>query len=278
MPKRTAKSRILETTRGDDSAAAELAGLEGDRNFVASLARGLKVIEAFEAQADGLSVSAVAERSGISRASARRLLLTLERLGYAETDGRFYRLRNKVLGLGFSYLSSASLPLLAQPILEQLTNRLHESSSVSELDGDEIIYVARSAAKRAMSVGLSIGSRLPAYCTSMGRVLLSGLPEAQLDAYLKRARIKKFTAHTVISKSALAGIIEEIRQNGFALTDQELELGLRSIAVPVRNIHKRVVAAMNIGVPAARISIDEMIRNLLPLLRENAQKLSRLLM
>lgn len=244
--------------------------VEGNPNFVLSLARGLKVIEAFEGHTEGQSVADVARQTGFSRAAARRLLMTLESLGYAESVGRVYRLKTRVLKLGFSYLSSTSLPTLAQPILERVTEILHESSSLSVLEGDEIVYLARSSAKRVMSVGLSVGSRLPAYCTSMGRVLLAALPPTELTAYLQRVEIKQLTPKTTTSKEQLFQIIERTRVSGFALTDEELEMGLRSIAVPVRNRMNRVVAAMNIGVHASRVPADEMIARFLPVLQENS--------
>jgi IclR family pca regulon transcriptional regulator len=253
-----------------EDSSAVLSPLEGNPNFVLSLARGLKVIETFEGRTEGQSVADVARQTGFSRAAVRRLLMTLESLGYAESVGRVYRLKTRVLKLGFSYLSSTSLPTIAQPILERVTEILHESSSLSVLDGDEIVYVARSAAKRVMSVGLSVGSRLPAYCTSMGRVLLASLPPAELIAYLERVEVTPLTPKTTTDKEQLALIIERARVNGFALADEELELGLRSIAVPVRNRMNRVVAAMNIGVHASRVSSEEMIAKLLPVLQESA--------
>jgi IclR family pca regulon transcriptional regulator len=269
------------TGRGTDEAGVdpieESPELEGDPNYVLSLARGLKVIETFEGHTEGQSVADVARRTGLSRAAVRRLLITLESLGYAECVGRVYRLKTRVLKLGFSYLSSTSLPAIAQPILEQVTEAVHESSSLSVLDGDQIVYLARAAAKRVMSIGLSVGSRLPAYCTSMGRVLLAALPEAELAACLDRVEIKALTPKTITDKARVAEIIEGVRTDGFALTDEELELGLRSIAVPVRNRQNRVVAAMNIGVHAARVPAAEMIDRFLPVLRENADMFAHVL-
>ena len=250
---------------------------EGDPNFVLSLARGLKVIEAFTGHTEGVSVAMVARQTGFSRAAARRLLMTLEMLGYAESAGRIYRLKTQVLKLGFSYLSSTSLPTIAQPILEQVTETVHESSSLSVLEGDEIVYLARSAAKRVMSVGLSVGSRLPAYCTSMGRVLLSGLSSADLNWYLNRIELKAFTPKTVVDKDQIKATVERIKSSGYALTDEELELGLRSIAVPVRNRSRGIVAAMNIGVHASRVSPDELIERFLPVLQENATLLAQVM-
>jgi IclR family pca regulon transcriptional regulator len=250
---------------------------QGDPNFVLSLARGLEVIESFEGHTQGQTVADIARATGLSRAAVRRLLITLERLGYAEYTGRAYRLKTRVLKLGFSYLTSTSLPTIAQPILERITELVHESSSLSILEGDEIVYLARSSAKRVMSVGLSVGSRLPAYCTSMGRVLLAALPETELTAYLDRVDLKSLTPKTVIEKTALHEIIRRVKAQDFALTDEELELGLRSVAVPVRNRQNRTVAAINVGVHAARVSTSEMIERLLPILQESARTFVHLL-
>jgi IclR family pca regulon transcriptional regulator len=257
--------------------AGEFSAFEGDPNFVLSLARGLRVIEAFEGHTEGQSVADVARATGFSRAAVRRSLTTLEELGYAESNGRTYRLSTRVLKLGFSYLSSNTLPALAQPTLERITELVHESSSLSVLDGEQIVYLARSTAKRVMSVGLSVGSRLPAYCTSMGRVLLAALPEAELVSYLNDVEIKTLTPKTIVDKALLGDIIRRVRSDGFALTDEELELGLRSVAVPVKTRRGRVVAAMNIGVHAARVSSAEMIHRLLPILQEQTGFLSSLL-
>ncbi len=274
MPDEPGKQSSV-TTKAE--ASGDSSGSQGDPNFVLSLARGLEVIETFEGHTEGQSVAEVARQTGLSRASVRRLLMTLELLGYAEYTGRVYRLKTRVLKLGFSYLSSTSLPTIAQPILEQVTEAVHESSSLSVLDGDQIVYLARSSAKRVMSVDLSVGSRLPAYCTSMGRVLLAALPDAELAACLDRAAITALTPKTVTDKALLHDIISRVRDEGFALTDEELELGLRSIAVPVRTRQNRVVAAMNIGVHAARVSAAEMIERLLPILQENARTFVHLL-
>jgi IclR family pca regulon transcriptional regulator len=255
----------------------DFAHFAGDPDFVLSLARGLKVIEAFEGRTGGVSPSEIAARTGFSRAAVRRLLVTLEALGYARTDGRTYTLSSGVLKLGFSYLSSTTLPALAQPLLDQFSDEIHESVSVSVLEGDEIVYVARASTKRVMSISLSIGSRLPAYCTSMGRCLLATLPDASLVAYLDRTELRAITPKTIVDKTLLRDIIRNVASTGFALTDEELELGLRSIAVPVRARNRQVVAAMNIGVPAARLGQGELIRNLLPLLRVQADRLGSVL-
>jgi IclR family pca regulon transcriptional regulator len=246
-------------------------------DFVLSLARGLQVIESFQGHRNGRSAAEIAADTGLSRAAVRRLLITLESLGYAEHAGAIYRLRTRILRLGFAALSSNSLPTLAQPILENVTAALHESCSLSVLEDDEILYLARSSAQRVMSVGLSVGSRLPAYCTSMGRVLLAALPDRELGAYLKRVQLKALTPKTVISKPPLRKLILRVRADGYALVNEELELGLRSIAVPVKARSGRTVAAVNSGVHAARITPSEMTRRLLPVLRENARSLGLLL-
>jgi IclR family pca regulon transcriptional regulator len=273
----TSQESQKDAEREKPNAGDDLAAFERDPNFVLSLARGLKVIETFEGHKQGQSVADVARETGLSRAAVRRLLMTLQALGYAESDGRIYSLKTRVLKLGFSYLSSASLPTLAQPILEQVTEQVHESSSLTVMDGDQIVYVARSTAKRVMSVGLSVGSRLPAYCTSMGRILLASRPDPQLVSYLERVELKSMTAKTVIDKSKLADLIRKVRTDGFALVDEELELGLRSIAVAVKNRQNETVAAMNIGVHAVRITAKEMIDRLLPILLENARLLGQCL-
>jgi IclR family pca regulon transcriptional regulator len=266
-----------QNDKEEQATAPVLSEFEGDPNFVLSLARGLQVIETFEGHKQGQSIADIARETGLSRAAVRRLLMTLQTLGYAESDGRVYRLKTRVLKLGFSYLSSASLPTLAQPILEQVTEQVHESSSLTVMDGDQIVYVARSTAKRVMSVGLAVGSRLPVYCTSMGRILLSALPDQKLADYFKRVELKAMTPKTIVDKSKLADVIHRVRNDGFALVDEELELGLRSIAVAVKNRQNETIAAMNIGVHAVRVSTDDMIHRLLPILRENAQLLGQCL-
>lgn len=257
---------------------ADLGEFSGDPDFVLSLARGLRVIEAFQGHSEGQSIADISRRTRLSRAAVRRLLMTLERLGYAEESGHGgYRLTPNVLKLGFSYLSSAPLPALAQPELEKITERLRESSSLSVREGDEIVYIARASSKRIMSVELSVGSHLPAYCTSMGRVLLSALTEDELSAYLRDAEVKALTSKTITDKNALGEVIRRVRSDQFALTDEELELGLRSIAVPVRNRRGTIVAAMNIGAQAARVSSEEMVQRFLPILQEASRNISQLL-
>src|SRR5580700_10153442 len=206
----------------------EFAAQAGNPDFVLSLARGLRVIESFEGHHQGRSIIEISRSTGLSRASIRRLLLTLQLLGYVERSRQVYRLKNQVLRLGFSYLSSSSVVEAARPVLEHITEQLHESSSMTMLDNGEIVYVARSAASRVLAAGLSVGSRLPAYCTSMGRVLLAALPDEGLDAYLRDLRPRAYTPKTLTRIPQIRKAILQVRKDGFCIVDEELEAGLRS--------------------------------------------------
>ena len=238
-------------------------------HFVQSLERGLAVIRAFGSDDPELTLSDVARRTGLTRAAARRFLLTLADLGYVRFDGRLFALTPRVLDLGYAYLSSLSLPEVAEPHLERLAAEVHESSSVSVLDGDEIVYVGRVPTSRIMRVAINVGTRFPAYATSMGRVLLAALEPDELDAYLARAEIRPLTARTIATPEALRAELDRVRAQGWALVDQELEEGLRSIAVPVRN-GSRVVAAVNVSAHASRASKDTVRKVLLPPLLRTA--------
>ena len=237
------------------------------RDFSTSLARGLRVIAAFDRDHAEMTLTEVARRSDMPRAAARRYLLTLCELGYVAGDGKYFRLTPRVLQLGFAFLTSMQIWERAQPFMERLTEQVNESCSISVLEDDDIVYVARVPTKRIMSVALGIGTRLPAYCTSMGRILLADLRPAVLETYLARAQFTPLTPHTITDPAALHRIIGDVRQNGFAVVDQELEIGLRSIAVPIRNRAGQVLAAMNVSGHAARISVSEMRQRFLsPLL------------
>jgi IclR family pca regulon transcriptional regulator len=250
----------------------------GNPDFVLSLARGLRVIECFDGHTEGRSVGEIAREAGLSRAAVRRLLLTLEMLGYAESSRRAYRLKTRVLKLGLSYLSSTSVIAAAQPVLDRISGALGESASMSMLDGAQIVYVARASASRVLSVGLSVGSRLPAFCTSMGRVLLSGLTDAELDSYLRTLKPMSYTAKTITDPRKLRRVILQVRSNGYALVNEELEAGLRALSVPVRNRQDRVVAAINVGAHALRVDQKKMLREFLPVLREGAASISGMLL
>lgn len=239
-------------------------------HHVQSLAKGLSVIRAFGPDTPALTLSDVARATGLTRAGARRFLLTLVDLGYMRTDGKLFRLTPRVLDLGYAYLSSISLPGIAEPHLEQLVAETGESSSMSVLDGDDIVYVARVPTSRIMTVAINVGTRFPAYATSMGRVLLSDLDGEALDAYLARVDLGSLTAQTVSTPDELRAKILEVRQHGYALVDQELEPGLRSLAAPVHNKEGRVVAAVNVSSHVTRITMEKVTRDFLPALLKAA--------
>jgi IclR family transcriptional regulator, pca regulon regulatory protein len=238
--------------------------------YVQSLERGLAVIGCFSAERPRLTLSEVAHHTGLSRAAARRSLITLQALGYVGTDGRLFYLTPRVLTLGYAYLSSLSLADVAQTHLSDLANEVHESCSASVLDGNDIVYVARAATKRIMTISLSVGTRLPAYATSMGRVLLAALSEDRLDIYLDRVKLEPLTERTIVDQDRLRAEIERTRTRGWCLVDQELEDGVRSIAVPVHDAARRVVAAVNTSAHATRVSLTTLQKSFLPKLRECA--------
>jgi IclR family pca regulon transcriptional regulator len=246
---------------------------ERGEHFVQSLERGLAVIRAFGADDPELTLSDVARRTGLTRAAARRFLLTLTDLGYVRTDGKQFALTPRVLDLGYAFLSSLTLPEVAEPHLERLAAELRESSSVSVLDGDEIVYVGRVPTSRIMRVSINVGTRFPAYATSMGRVLLAALPEAELAQYLERAEIRPLTARAIDNPRDLAAELDRVRAQGWALVDQELEEGLRSIAAPIRDAGGRTIAAVNVSAHASRVSAEDIKQTLLPPLLAAAQRI-----
>ena len=248
----------------------------GNPDFVLSLARGLRVIESFEGHFDGRTILEISKATSLSRASIRRILISLELLGYVERSRQVYRLKTQVLRLGFSFLSSSSVVEAARPVLERITEQVHESSSMSMLDGGDIVYVARSAASRVLAAGLSVGSRLPAYCTSMGRVLLAALPDEALDAYLRDLKIHAYTPKTITSRSGLHKALLNVRKQGYAVVDEEFEAGLRSIAVPVLTRSRQVMAAINIGTHVSRVDRNALLKRCLPALQDGARSLQNL--
>ncbi|SMQ65739.1 transcriptional regulator, IclR family [Devosia lucknowensis] len=248
-----------------------------ERDIMGGLAKGLQVIETFTADKPRQSISEVSAASGLDRATARRCLLTLSHLGYADYDGKYFTLTPRVLRLGTACLATMPLPQIVQPHLDQLSSELGESSSVSVLDGAEIVYVARAAQRKVMSISLMPGSRLPAFCTSMGRILLAALPESEATAILERSALTARTRHTLIDIGAIMAELERIRGDGFALIDQEVELGLRSIAIPVLNARGATVAALNIGLPATQADITELPRLFLAPMRRVQNELRALL-
>jgi IclR family transcriptional regulator, pca regulon regulatory protein len=231
------------------------------------------VIRSFGPDRERLSLSEVAVATGLTRAAARRFLLTLVKLGYVRHDGREFSLRPRVLELGYAYLSGLALPDVAAPHLEELVARLHESSSISVLDGHHVVYVARVPTKRIMTVAISVGTRFPAYATSMGRVLLAALSPADLDRYLDEATLEPLTARTVTDAGQLRSILGEVAEQGYAIVDQELEEGLRAVAAPIRGSSDVGTAAINISAHASRVSIAALRSEILPALLETAAQI-----
>ncbi|MCU1249832.1 MAG: transcriptional regulator, IclR family [Edaphobacter sp.] len=280
----TARQPILPTVPPVPSAvppgpkvtpAAALDAYTGDPNFMTSLARGLVVIQAFTQQSPQMTISQLSIKTGLSRAAVRRCLYTLTKLGFAGAeDGSRYSLRPRMLSLSHTYTTSNTLSSAAQPILERMSAALRESFSVATLDGEDIVYIARTQVNRVMAVDLHIGSRLPAYCTSMGRILLAYLPAEQLEQYLSKVNLVPHTTRTITSVEKLRLALRNIRRNGYAICDQEYEVGLRSLAVPVYSSSGRVVATLNLSGNAPRLSVLEMQSRFLAPLRNAASELS----
>lgn len=247
---------------------------EPRHEFVRSTERTFRILKAFTGRPQALTIAEVASRAGLSRAVSRRFLFTLAELGYiAISDGTF-RLTPRVLQFGYGFLATMTLPDLAQPIMEDVSAKVHESSSMSVLDGPDIVYVARVPAKRIMTIALAVGARLPAYPTSMGRTLLADLAPAVLDAYLASTPLTPLTARTVTSQGELRRILAQVRERGWALVDQEIEVGVRSVAAPIRDRSGRTVAALNISAHASRVTLKEMRRRHLPLVVDAAARIS----
>ena len=238
-----------------------------------SLARGLSIIRAFDGDHTDLTLSEVARITGLPRAVARRFLHTLVELGYMRTDGRRFALRPKILELGYAYLSSMTLPEIAMPHLELLVEKVRESSSVSVLDGDEVVYVARVPTKRIMTVAISVGTRFPAYATSMGRVMLAGQSDQWLDGFFASTELRPLTSRTITEPSQLRRELSRIREQGWALNDQELEEGLRSLAAPIRDSEGRVIAAVNVSAHASLRTPEALVTDLLPPLLATARQI-----
>ncbi|MES2103987.1 MAG: IclR family transcriptional regulator C-terminal domain-containing protein [Pseudomonadota bacterium] len=255
----------------------EIDAMTGDPNFMSSLARGIAVIRAFSDQQRTLTISQISHKTGIPRAAVRRCLHSLKQLGYADSEAHNFRLTPKVLTLGYSYLSSTPLAVSAQPCLNNISRMLNESCSLAVLDSNEVLYVSRSATSRIMSVALNVGSRLPAYCTSLGRVILAHMPEEALAQYFSSVTLRAYTDKTVVSRAKLMEIFATIRQNGYVIIEEELEIGLRSMAVPVRGASGRVTAALNVSAQATRISSKRMREDFLAALQNGAQELSAML-
>jgi IclR family pca regulon transcriptional regulator len=258
--------------------SSRIDSFSGDPNFMTSLARGLSVIQCFSHATSFLTVSQISQSTGFSRASVRRCLYTLSKLGLANSeDGTHYALLPRILTLGHSYIFSMPLSKVAQPVLDRLSQVLRESCSIAMLDGTDVIHVAHANISRILAVDLSMGSRLPAIYTSMGRVLLSHIPAKELEAHLAHA---EFIPHTKLSITDVKGLrqaLHHVRRDGYALVDQELEMGLCALAVPLRNAAGRVIAALNVGAPVQRVSAEDFVTKFVPHLQSAAQELSMLL-
>ncbi len=248
-----------------------------DPSFMTSLARGLAVVKAFSDQRRSMTIAQISHKTGIPRAAVRRCLYTLKQLGYADAEANNFYLKPKILSLGYSYLSSTPLAIAAQPCLNQLSRTLNESCSLAVLEQEEVLYICRSQTSRVLSVALNAGSRLPAHCTSLGRVLLAGLREPELDAFFERAKLVAYTDRTVVEEERLREIIADVRLKGYAIVEEELEIGLRSVAVPVRGASGATMAALNIGAQSTRVTRDEVEQSFLPALLNAASDLSVLL-
>ncbi|RZU00724.1 IclR family transcriptional regulator [Rivibacter subsaxonicus] len=271
---------MLEAPQPADEPGAESATANDGplkRDLIAGLEKGLAVIEAFDQDRPRLSITEVAERTGLTRAAARRYLITLAYLGYVQQDRKLYGLSPKVLRLGQSYMHSARLPRVMQPQLQKLAYALQEASSAGVLDHDDVIAVAAASAGRVVSATLQPGTRVPAYCTSNGRVLVAALPDAQRDAWLARQPLTALTSHTITNPERLRLELLRTRAQGYAMVDQELELGLRTIAVPLRNYRGDVVAAMNVSVHASRMRMEQLVEQCLPPLLHAQEQLRTLL-
>ncbi len=246
----------------------------GDRDYVGALASGLEVLQTFDAEHPRMTLSEVAARTGMDRAKARRFLLTLHALGFVKRSGRQFELTPRVLQLGYAYQASNQYRAVIQQYLEDITAELGESSSLAVLDGDEVVYVVRSAARhRLMAITLSVGTRLPAAYTSMGRVLLGQLPEPELDAFLDRVQLSALTPSSITERDRLRADILRVRAQGYSMVDQELDLGLRSVAVPVFAGNGELLGAINVSTNAARVSMDTLMDVYLPRLQSAADRI-----
>jgi IclR family transcriptional regulator, pca regulon regulatory protein len=267
----TTPGRIANDGSSDDDGGAAEDGRASKRgDFVQSLDRGLAVIRAFGPDRERLTLSEVALATGLTRAAARRFLLTLVSLGYVRSYGREFSLRPRVLELGYAYLSGLALPDVAAPHMEELVAKLHESCSISVLDAQHIVYVVRVPTKRIMTVAISVGTRFPAYATSMGRVLLAALPAEELERYLAEATLAPLTDRTVTDPGRLRELLREVAEQGYSIVDQELEEGLRAVAAPIRGAPDVGMAAINVSAHASRVSMDALREHILPALLDTA--------
>lgn len=250
-----------------------IVGVDSTRDHVGSLAKGLAVMEILAANPAGLTLTEMADKAGLTRAGARRFLLTLVATGHATQTGRCFQLSARLLTVARTWLQGTPLWTFAEPIMRELSATFNESCSAAILGGEDVVYVARAPSRAILSVTLNVGTRLPAYCTSMGKVLLSGLEEREFEAFLKKAVLTPNTPKTITDPEALREAIATARRDGFAIADEELEPGLRSVAVPIRDGRGKIVAALNVSTQTARMSVAEMKREILPMLKEAAERI-----
>ncbi len=246
-------------------------------DFIEGMAKGMAVLESFDTGRQRLNATLAAQRAGITRASARRHLLTLAHLGYLETDGGYFWLAPKVLRFSGSYLASARLPRVLQPTLDRLAAQTAESFSAVVLDGDQVVIVARSGSTRVLAYGLHLGARLPAHATSTGRVLLAAKRKGDFNSWMKGRELARLTARTIVDSRKFRSVIEEVRMQDFCVATEEHELGVQALAVPLRNMQGQAVAALNAVAAPHRLEPRRLQRELLPLLLEAARELRPLL-
>jgi IclR family pca regulon transcriptional regulator len=247
------------------------------RNHLASLVKGLAVIECFDATHQKLTIAEVAQSVGLSRAAARRCLLTLTHIGYADYDGKFFRLTVHAMRLGYAYLASTTMPQILQTFVERLSEETNESSSAAMLDGSEMVYVARAAVKRIIAINVNVGTRLPIFCTSLGRVLLAALDTTDAENRLTSSPRPEYTQHTITSIPLLRRQLAQVRANGYCLVEEELQLGLISLAVPVFNSSGRTVASICVTSQPHRTSAKQMLKDYLPKLLKTQESLSTMI-
>ena len=244
------------------------------RDYVSSLARGLEILRTFSRTGKKMTLSEVAAKTGITRAATRRFLLTLVREGYAATDGKYFDLTPQVLELGYSVLSRIDTWDIVKPFLERLSEDVEESVSAVVLDGLDVVYVSCAQYHRMISVGVAVGNRLPAYCTATGRVLLAHEPEENWPAMLKAIRLEPRTQYSITSKTEFQRMLKKVREDGYALVDQELEIGLLAIAIPLRTLSGAIIGAVNVGVPTVRATPEQLIRDVLPQLQDMGKRIA----
>ena len=250
--------------------------MSANPEFIQSFAKGLLLIEAFAGKNTSLNISEAAKLTNMTRAAARRYLLTLLDLGYVTQIGNDFRLTPKVLRLSETYIASNPLAIDSQRILDELSKEFNESTSIGVLDGSEVVFIARSTSKRILTIELGVGAKLPAYCSSMGRVILANMPQDEMIDYISEFSLEPLTKFTINKKNQLINEIQKVKSQGYSLSDQEIEIGLRSLSVPIINKSGKCVAALAVSSQTARMSKEDMIQSFLPKLIDTSKKLSKI--